>query len=78
MEQLNLLFTNNWMLFPVLIWTLIWKGYALWIAVKADQKKWYVALLVLNTFGILELIYIFYVAKKNWSDVKAIFSKKSQ
>jgi len=75
MNTLDLFFTNSWFVFPILIWALFWKSFALWIAVKSDQKKWFVALLVLNTFGILELIYIFYIAKKKWSDIKAIFSK---
>ena len=58
----------------ILLWTLFWKGYAIWTAVKKDQKPWFVVLLVVNTFGILEIIYIFCVAKKKWSDVKEVLS----
>jgi len=42
------------------IWVLVWKGIALWRAAKNDSKPWYVALLVFNTLGILEIIYIFF------------------
>jgi hypothetical protein len=56
---------------------MIWKGFALWIAVKNNQGKWFLALLILNTFGILEIIYIFFVAKKKWSDIKEILSGKT-
>ena len=58
------------------LWTLFWKVCSLWIAGKRDEKWWFLALLVLNTVGVLDIIYIFLVAKKKWSDVKEIFSKK--
>lgn len=35
------------------------KGYALWHAAKRDEKGWFIALLIVNTFGILELVYLF-------------------
>ena len=60
------------LLLIVTIWTLFWKGCALWIAGKKDQKLWFLVLLVVNTVGILEIIYIFYVAKKKWTYVKEI------
>lgn len=40
------------------IWTLVWKGVALWHAARNGQKGWYIALLVVNTLGILEIIYL--------------------
>lgn len=40
------------------------KGYALWNAAKRDEKWWFIALLIVNTAGILELIYLFFVVKK--------------
>jgi hypothetical protein len=56
---------------PILLlisaWTLPWKGVALWKAAKNNHKKWFVALLILNTLAILEIIYIFYFAKKKQS-----------
>ena len=74
MNQFNPLFMNSWALFPIIVWIIFWKGYALWIAVKSNHKIWFVVLLVLNTFGILEIIYIFYVAKKKWSDLKEVLT----
>jgi methionyl-tRNA synthetase len=59
---------NPWvmLMFIVLtIWALVWKGIALWKAAQNASKPWFVALLVLNTLGILEIIYIFYFSKKN-------------
>ena len=58
------------LILPIIIWVLFWKGYAVWTAVKNNDKKWFVALLVLNTFGLLEIFYVFHIAKKKWSDIK--------
>lgn len=42
----------------VMIWTTAVKGYALWHAARNGQKEWFIALLVLNTLGILEIVYL--------------------
>jgi uncharacterized membrane protein YiaA len=82
MNQYDILFANSgwaWIILPIAIWTLFWKGCSLWIAAKNNQKGWFLALLVLNTVGILEIIYIFYVAKKKWADIKEILTvRKSE
>ncbi len=46
------------------VWSLIWKGLALWRAVKNNSKIWFVVLLVVNTAGILEMIYLFFIGNK--------------
>ena len=48
----------------IFIWILFWKGMALWRAAKNDQRNWYIAILLLNTLGILEIIFLFKFAKK--------------
>ena len=45
--------------FLVIIWTLAWKGMALWRAARKGETAWFVALLVINTLGILEIIYLY-------------------
>jgi len=47
-----------------LIWSLPWKGVAMWTAAKHSQKNWFIVILILNTLGILEIIYLFRFAKK--------------
>jgi len=47
----------------LLIWTLFWKGLALWNASRRESRKWFVVLLVLNTLGILEIVYLFFILK---------------
>jgi hypothetical protein len=46
-------------LIPLVVWGIFWKGWALWRAAKNDSKVWFVVLLVLNTAGILDILYIF-------------------
>lgn len=58
----------------ILIWTLFWKGCALWIASKNNQKGWFLALLVINSVGILEILYLFVIAKKKWADIQEILT----
>ncbi|MCR4333464.1 MAG: DUF5652 family protein [Patescibacteria group bacterium] len=42
----------------VAIWTVIIKGFALWYAARGSQKWWFIALLFINTLGILEIVYL--------------------
>lgn len=67
----------------VAVWSLFWKGMALWRAAKEDSKPWFVALLVVNTIGILEIAYLFFFAKEkltlstlSWSRTTKSKSKK--
>lgn len=52
-------------LVPLLLWSLAWKGVALWKAGRGNQLPWFIVLLVVNTLGILEIIYVFAFAKKS-------------
>ena len=47
------------------LWSVVWKGFALWYAGRAGQKIWFVVLLVVNTLGILEIIYLLFFRPKN-------------
>ncbi|OHB20507.1 MAG: hypothetical protein A2854_04870 [Parcubacteria group bacterium RIFCSPHIGHO2_01_FULL_56_18] len=47
----------------LLVWGLFWKGFALWYAAKRHEKWWFIAFLIINTAGILEIVYIFFIAK---------------
>ncbi len=47
----------------VVVWSIFWKGLALWHAARRGQLWWFLVLLVLNTAGILEIVYIFLVLK---------------
>jgi len=50
--------------FAVLIlWSLVWKAIALWKSARRGDTAWYVVMTIVNTLGILEIIYVFAVAK---------------
>ena len=55
--------TNPYVIIPVLAWTFVWKGMALWLAAKNDSKPWFVVLLIVNTLGILEILYLYVFSK---------------
>ena len=60
---------NQWIILAAL-WTLPWKGVALWKSARNNQKWWFVALLVINTLAILEILYIFIFSKKKQSNLQ--------
>ncbi len=47
------------------------KGYALWYAAKRGEKWWFIAILVVNTAGILEIVYLVFFVKKWHRRLKA-------
>jgi len=51
----------------LLIWSIFWKGLALWHSAQRRQPWWFVIMLIVNTAGILEIIYLFAVAKVKFS-----------
>lgn len=55
--------------FALVAWSLVWKGLALWHASKRGEQWWFVALLVINTAGILDIIYLFFFARKKFSEL---------
>jgi hypothetical protein len=62
--------------FPIMAWSICWKGWALWKAAKADSKIWFVILLLVNTMGILDILYIFVLGKEKKG--KVVLKKKSK
>lgn len=67
MDYLN--FPYNELVFNILlivlsIWSIAWKGLALWRSARNKQTYWFAAILVINLFGILEIVYLFKYAKE--------------
>jgi len=46
------------------IWTIPWKGVALWKAARNGDLAWFIILLLVNTLAILEIVYIFFFSKR--------------
>lgn len=64
----EMLFGNLFIGFFFLVvaaWVLVWKGLALWHAARNGQKIWFLVLLILNTLGILEIIYLVWFRTKD-------------
>lgn len=56
--------SQTMLLLLVVLWTIPWKGYAMWKAARLNKPYWFWALLVINTLGALEITYIFFVSKQ--------------
>lgn len=55
---------NQLIVLLITLWTLPWKGVALWKAARLKDKWWFIAILVLNTLAIVEILYIFVFSKR--------------
>ncbi len=60
----NFIIRYPWIFFAIIVWSVAWKGIALWKAARRGEYIWFIAILVLNTLGILEIIYIFYFMRR--------------
>jgi methionyl-tRNA synthetase len=47
-----------YILLPLIIWSLFWKGLALWKAGTRKEKIWFIVLFLVNIVGILEIVYL--------------------
>lgn len=56
--------SHPWLILLIVLWTIPWKGIALWKAARRGETGWFIAILILNTLAILEIIYIFFFSKK--------------
>ena len=57
-----------------LVIELVLKGISLYKSAKRDQKVWFVALLLINSLGILPLIYL--LLNRDVKFLNSVFSKK--
>lgn len=61
----------------LMLWSLIWKGLALWKAARRGEHWWFLGLLVINTAGILDILYL-YVFTKGGPDLTHSGSHKEE
>ncbi len=43
----------------ILVWSAVWKFLALWKAGRKNSPVWFIVLALVNTVGILDILYIF-------------------
>ncbi len=53
----------TWLITVILIWSLAWKLWALWKSARKTHLMWFIVLGLVNTAGILEILYIFVFSK---------------
>ena len=44
--------------YPFLIWTIVWKAVASWRAARNGHLVWFVVFFIVNTIGILPIVYL--------------------
>ena len=72
-------FYSGFGLVILVVWLVFWKGLALWFASKNNQRGWFIALLILNTLGLLPIIYLIWfkpVEKSNGKETILIETPK--
>lgn len=52
-----------WVLIILSIWTIPWKAWALWRSARSKDTWWFIALTLINTLGILEIVYLYVIRK---------------
>jgi hypothetical protein len=48
-----------WLFITAVIWTLLWKGLALWKSAKKGHLIWFIVILLVNTLGLVEILYVY-------------------
>lgn len=70
--NINDLLSNNIIWVLVIIWDVVWRGIAMWRTAQQKKKIWFVVLLLINSVGILPLIYLLFIEKGE------VFGKKKK
>ena len=50
-------------LLVLMLWTLYWKARGMWRAAHQESKVWFIIFLLINTLGILEIVYLYIITK---------------
>ena len=71
---------NFWWVYPVVAIELILKGFALWRSARNEHKYWFIALLIINSAGVVPLVYLIFFSK--WDIIEKqkskLFSKRKK
>ena len=66
-----------WWLIPIMIWEITWKAIAMWKSARNNQIGWFIVVLIINSFGILPILYLlFFQNRRVRSMVKNSKKKK--
>ena len=59
----------TWLIAIIVIWSLAWKLLALWKSARNKHLVWFIVMAVINTVGILPILYIFIFSKLKYKSV---------
>jgi len=62
----------------LLVWTIVWKALGLWKAARKGDLAWFIIMLIINTAGILPIIYIYLVNRDRKVVKKAVIKKPAR
>ena len=62
-----------WLFVIIAIWSCVWKLLALWKSARKKQVGWFVVLALVNTIGLLQILYYFV-----FSEMSSTKSKKKK
>lgn len=71
---IGLIAANGPLFLLLLVWSIVWKGLALWHAARRGSPWWFIFILIINSVGILEILYLFVFCRLKPSQ---LFSKVS-
>lgn len=57
--MITYLMTHQEIFFLLIVWMMFWKGIILWHTARENKKNWFIFFLIVNTFGVLEIIYLY-------------------
>lgn len=72
---------SSWFLVVFIIlslWSLFWKGIALWKSGRNRQPVWFLFILIVNTCGLLPIFYLLFFQDKDSAKDKLIRSAKNK
>jgi hypothetical protein len=67
-----------WLLVVILLWSIVWKLLALWKSARKGHSVWFIVLAVINTVGILEILYIYVLSELDYKKKQDNKAKKKR
>ena len=64
-----------WLFGAIAVWSLIWKFLSMWKSARKKQVGWFIVLGLLNTVGILQILYYFFFSEMKYSKTKSVKKK---
>lgn len=66
----------TWPIIILLAWTLVWKAFGLWHSAKRNNGIMFVIMLLVNSAGIIPIVYLLYLKYGKENEIEQIRSPK--